>query len=143
MQLQCACELLVCLSTCDYLIENLLNSILYALQTLIKYLCESMNYCQSAANTNITTTTKNTKEHETQMMNDLKPKNEYLIENCVDLLDCVDKILQIRLLKYYTKLNSDLVLNLNKLIDFMFIHLTDVYPLLAVKLTKLLQILNK
>jgi hypothetical protein len=73
----------------------------------------------------------------------LQLRNEYLIDNCVDLLDCLDRIVQIRLLQYYSNLSPNTIQSLNKLLDFMFINLTDVYPLLAVKLTKLLQILHK
>jgi hypothetical protein len=117
----------------------LLNSIIYAIQSLIKYLCESINNCVS----NKVVLTKSDLKDNESLIEEIKLKNGYLIENCIDLLDCVDRILQIRLLKYYSHLNSSLIDSLKNLIDFMFINLTDLYPLLAVKLTKLLQILNK
>jgi hypothetical protein len=121
--------MLIILSTCDYIVDNLLDLVVYGLQNLTQYLCESIHSSLLPAN----------KEHE----NEIKAKNEYLIDNCVDLLECLDRILQIRHLQYYPKLSSNTISNLNKFLEFVFINLTDVYPLLAVRLTKLLQFLNK
>ena len=111
--------MLICLSSCDYLLDHLLMSIIFGLQNSSIYLCE--NYAIERT----------------------IPENEnFLLQNTISLLECFDSIINIRSLGNYTKIDSNVKNDLNKLLNTIFIQLTDIYPILAIKMAKSMQMLN-
>ena len=111
--------MLISLSACDYLLEHLFKSILFGLQNSATYLCD--NYV--AANTN-------------------DDDENILLQNMISLLECLDSIINIRNLDNFTKISSNIKLDLNKFLNTIFIQLTDIYPILAIKMAKSIQMLN-
>jgi hypothetical protein len=108
--------MLICLSSCDYLLDHLLSSILFGLQNSCSYLCDNLSIEISALNT--------------------------LLENTMALLECLDSIINIRNLGNFTKIDSNVKIDLHKLLNTIFIQLTEIYPVLAIKMAKTIQILN-
>ena len=122
--------MLTCLSMCDWLLEYILNSILFGLENFIVYLCDF--------NSNSTTTS--TGHDDSVMINGAT--EEASIENCLLILDTFDSIIRLRLLDNYTCLNENLKLNLGKTLNLIFIKLTELHPLLAIQMAKIIQLLN-
>lgn len=62
--------------------------------------------------------------------------------NCVFLTDCISSIVRLRLLDYYTPLCDQIKNYLNKILNTIFINLTDTFPFIAIQLSKLIQLLS-
>lgn len=109
--------MLVCLSSCDYLLDHFFKSVIFGLQNSITYLCD--NYISNTDdNINV------------------------LLQNTISLVECLDSVINIRNLGNFTKIDSDVKLDLNKFLNKVFIQLTDIYPILAIKMVKSIQMLN-
>jgi len=113
-KIECACNMLINLSMCDYLLDFILDAMIVTLKTVSTYLRESED----------------------------KENNEALILNTSFILECLDSIINLRSLSYNTKINAELKKNLNELLNFVFIELSDSYPFLAIRIAKLIE-LNK
>ncbi len=120
--------MLTCLSMCDWLLEYILNSILFGLENFIVYLCD------------FNSTTTITGHDDSVMIN--SAIEEASIENCLLILDTFDSIIRFRLLDNYTCLNENLKQNLGKTLNLIFIKLTELHPLLAIEMAKIIQLLN-
>lgn len=68
-------------------------------------------------------------------------KIETISNNCVQLCQCIHSIVTIRLLDNYTPLSDQVKIDLNKLLNSIFINLTNSYPFIAIELSKLIQLL--
>lgn len=126
LKIECACQMLICLSTCDYLLDHLFKTFIFGFQNMTEYLCENNNQF----NTKIGKKSTN------------KNHLDCLIENSIILLDSFDFILNIRCLDNYTKISTCTRDELLKFLNSIFIQLTEYYPLLAIKMAKTIQLLN-
>ena len=75
---------------------------------------------------------------------DLKNKSliaDTLYSNCRLLTNCVESIVKIRNLENFTPITSKLKSTINTALNEILIKLTDLYPLLAIEMTKIIQIL--
>ena len=66
---------------------------------------------------------------------------ESMATDCVHLCNTLQMIIQIRLLDNYAPLNDQLEQQLSRLLNTIFIKLTDSFPLIAIELSKIIQIL--
>lgn len=119
LKLTCCSQILIILSTSDYLLNSVLNSSINGLQIALDYLCD------------LNRSNKNKKEGEI----------ENLSGNCIHLCDCLVSIANIRQLDNYTPISSQIKGNINKILNTIFISLTDSFPLIAIQLSKLIQLL--
>ena len=116
-RIECATQMLICLSSCDYLLDHLLRSVIFGLQNCCSYLCDN---------------------HSRIEINNLN----ILLENTISLLECLDSIANIRNLGNFTKIDSNVKIEMHKFLNTIFIQLTDIYPILAIKMARTIQILN-
>lgn len=79
-------------------------------------------------------------ENEEKMLK--KKELSYLCNNCVMLTECISSIVRLRQLDYYTPINNQIKKNLNEILNNLFINLTDTFPLIAIQLSKLIQLLS-
>jgi hypothetical protein len=120
-KLACCNQILIVLSTSDYLLNSVLVSIIENLQIVIDFLCEKASRPDPANE---------------------KAELENIANNCIELCNCVDSIVKIRLLDNYTPINTQIRAHLTKFLNSVFINLTDTYPLIAIQLSKLIQLLS-
>ena len=112
----CACQILITFSTSDYLLNPVLHSIIKSLRITISFLCEQINASEEQI--------------------------ESTASNCIQLANCTEMIIRIRHLDNFNTINSKVKLNLLNCLNTIFINLTEVYPLLAIEMSKLIQLLN-
>lgn len=65
-----------------------------------------------------------------------------LIYNCRLLTQSIESIIKIRNLENFTTITNKLKANINSILNTIFIKLTSVYPLLAIEISKLIQLLT-
>lgn len=118
--------MLIILSTSDYLLNQVLYSIVKSLRITIDYLCERFRMHNSSDNDSAVSS------------EDL----ENITENSTTLSNCVEFIIKMRSLDNFHLINSKVKLNLLNILNSTFINLTDCYPLLAIQMSKLIQLLS-
>ncbi len=119
--MQCATQMIIIVSTSDYLLNPVLYSIIRGLHMIIDYICNG-NRRQTSVDENADA--------------------ENIAFNCWHLTNCIEFILNIRNLDNFSVINNHVKEKLYQTLNTIFINLTDVYPLLAIKLSKLMQFLN-
>jgi hypothetical protein len=67
---------------------------------------------------------------------------EQIFHNSRCLIDCIESIIKLRLLDNITSLSSQLKQSLSQLLNSIFINLADIFPLMAIHLSKLIQLLS-
>jgi len=97
-----------------------INSIINTLQAVVDYLCE-----KSAAG----------KEKDPMEI-------ESVASDCIQLSNCTQTIIRIRLLDNYENLGLQFKDQLAKFLNSIFINLADSYPLIAIEFSRLIQLLS-
>lgn len=115
--------MLIVLSTSDYLLNPVLDKTIKSLQVSIDYICEK----------SLTVATAGTLPMEAI---------SNIAQNCSHLSNSVEFIVKLRHLDNFREINSQVKRNLVHNLNTVFIRLTDVYPLLAIQMSKLMQLLN-
>ena len=67
---------------------------------------------------------------------------ENLAKNCICLCDCVEIIVKIRYLDNFNAIGKQVMKNTMQILNSVFIKLTDTCPLLAIQISKLIQLLS-
>ena len=157
-QLICCIQILIILSTSDFLLNSVVNAIVNSFHTIVRYLCEAASTSQPSqptANSSQFLDVKDNRENKflinnfsnssQKMWSNENTKKNAIIENlainCTHLCNAVESIVRIRLLDNYTSLSNQIRTNLNKTLNMIFINLTDAYPLFAIQFSKLIQLL--
>lgn len=120
---------MIVLSTSDCLLNQVLFAITNTLKIVIEYITDLNKFLH--INENEGSEDKNSKKKEL----------DNLCNNCTILAECVSSIVRIRQLDYYTSINGHIKENLNQILNNLFINLTDTFPLIAIQLSKLIQLL--
>lgn len=123
-------QILIVLSTSDCLLNPILFAIINTLKIVIEYLSDLYRFLQ--LNESLENGDKQSK----------KTELDNLCENCVVLTECVYSIVRLRQLDYYTPISTHIKKNLNQILNNLFINLTDTFPLIAIQLSKLIQLLS-
>ncbi len=122
-------QVLIVFSTSDYLVNYVLYFAIEELQliadTIIKLIDELNNQCVNEIE-------RSTKTRYIQASSN----------NCRLLSNCLESIIKIRNLENFTSISNKLKTNMNSILNTIFIKLTDVYPLLAIEISKLIQLLT-
>jgi F0F1-type ATP synthase delta subunit len=122
-------QVLIVFSTSDYLVNYVLYFAIEELQlivdTIIKMIDELNNECVNEIE-------RSTKTRYIQA----------LFYNCRLLSNCLESIIKIRNLENFTSISNKLKTNMNSILNTIFIKLTGVYPLLAIEISKLIQLLT-
>lgn len=119
----CATQMIIIISTSDYLLNPVLFSIIKGLQFMIEYICSRKGtnllseYCQNT-------------------------EAENIAFNCWHLIDCIEFIINIRSLDNFSVINNHVKERVFNILNTIFINLTEIYPLLAIKMSKLIQLLD-
>jgi len=101
------------------------NSTIKSLQISVDYICEMH---QRAIQT----------DKNTEMNNDL----EFLAQNCSQLANCIEFIVRLRNIDNFSKINGQVKMNLIHILNTVFINLSEIYPLLAIQISKIMQLMN-
>jgi len=122
-------QVLIVFSTSDYLVNYVLYFAIEELQliadTIIKLIDELNNQCVNEIE-------RSTKTRYIQASSN----------NCRLLSNCLESIIKIRNLENFTSISNKLKTNMNSILNTIFIKLTDVYPFLAIEISKLIQLLT-
>ncbi len=117
--------MIIIISTSDYLLNMVVNSTIKSLQISVDYICEMH---QRAIQT----------DKNTEMNNDL----EFLAQNCSQLANCIEFIVRLRNIDNFSKINGQVKMNLIHILNTVFINLSEIYPLLAIQISKIMQLMN-
>jgi hypothetical protein len=120
-----ATQMLIILSTSDYLLNAVLFSIVNGLKGFIDANLIAQNRCARSD-----TFAENSDTIETIMCNLMR------------LTECAEYIVKIRTLDNYRPICAQLMPSLNMLLNSIFIDLTTNYPLIAIQMSKIIQLLT-
>jgi hypothetical protein len=122
-------QVLIVFSTSDYLVNYVLYFTMDAMQLILDAI---IRLKEELGNERVTEN-----EHSTKML-----QAQTLIYNCRLLTTCIESIIKIRNLENYTTITTKLKLNMNSILNTIFIKLSNVHPLLAIEISKLIQLLT-
>lgn len=119
-------QILISLSTSDYLVNSVILAIVKNLQIAIDYLHE-----------------KSKIKPPNPIMDEKQQKieTENTAHNCIHLCSCIESIVHCRLLSNYTPLSDTIKTYLNKFLNTVFINLTQSHPIIAIQASKVIQLL--
>lgn len=107
-------EILSIMATSDFLINSVLASIMTAIQILVNCL-----------------------------LGDIQDKKlDDLVQSCSQLCRCVDSIVKIRQLDNFATLSEHTRQSIQQTLNTIFINLTENYPILAIQMSNLIQLLS-
>jgi hypothetical protein len=121
----CGCQMIMIISTSDHLLNTVLNSTIKSLQISVDYICEMYKR-------------ENQPDQNREMLEEL----ECLAQNCSQLANCIEFIVRLRNLDNFSSINSQVKTNLIHILNTVFINLSDIYPLLAIQMSKVMQLMN-
>jgi len=121
----CGCQMIMIISTSDHLLNTVLNSTIKSLQISVDYICEMYKR-------------ENQQGQNREMLEEL----ECLAQNCSQLANCIEFIVRLRNLENFSSINSQVKTNLIHILNTVFINLSDIYPLLAIQMSKVMQLMN-
>ncbi len=121
----CGCQMIMIISTSDHLLNTVLNSTIKSLQISVDYICEMYKR-------------ENQPDQNREMLEEL----ECLAHNCSQLANCIEFIVRLRNLDNFSSINSQVKTNLIHILNTVFINLSDIYPLLAIQMSKVMQLMN-
>lgn len=122
-------QVLIVFSTSDYLVNYVLYFTMDAMQLILDAIIRLKEELGNERVTEI--------EHSTKML-----QAQALIYNCRLLTTCMESVIKIRNLENYTAITNKLKTNMNSILNTIFIKLTNVHPLLAIEISKLIQLLT-
>ncbi|CAF0755373.1 unnamed protein product [Brachionus calyciflorus] len=129
-KLFCCNQILFIFSTSDYLLNQIVFSIINSLKISIEYLLDMKRFLQ--INSQLDDSSRLEKQNEIHNVSN----------NCILLTECLAAIAQMRLLEYYTPISDQTKIYLNNTLNSIFINLTDTFPIIAIKLSKLIQLIS-
>jgi hypothetical protein len=134
-----ATQILIVLSTSDYLLNLVIFSIVNGLKAFVDtnlISSISQNECSSSSSSS-------SSNNEMRMENSNEPPvEEALMSNLMSLIECVEYIVKIRRLDNHRPISEQVMPNLLMLLNTIFVDLTAQYPLIAIQMSKIIQILS-
>lgn len=120
---------MIIFSTSDCLLNQVVFAITNTLKIVIEYISDLNRFLQINEN------------KEGDEKNSKKKELDNLCNNCTILTECLSSIVSLRQIEYYTPINEQIKENLNQILNNLFINLTETFPLIAIQLSKLIQLL--
>lgn len=135
----CACQMLIIFSTSDYLLNIVLSLTIKSLQISIDYVCEKLRTSRGGINYQ---QIQNGQAQIDPRQAEIGEELECTAQNCSRLANCIEFIVQIRNLDNFKGINREVKVNVLQILNSIFIHLTEIYPMLAIQMSKIMQLLK-